>query len=90
MLNSLKFWLGVISENQNREFTHREISVLTNQFLIHQVLNENLRLKIYPLLLALDGEGTHSHKAFIARFALKMIKEHEEEEERRNNTEDFF
>lgn len=90
MLDSLKFWLGLISENQNGEFTHREISVLINQFLIHQVLNENLRLKIYPLLLALDGGGTHRHKAFIARFTLKIIKKHEEEEESRKNTEDFF
>lgn len=90
MLDSLKFWLGLISENQNGKFTQREISVLMSEFLKHQILNENLRLKIYPLLLGLNGDKSHKHKAFIAQFTLKIIKEHEEEEERRKNTEDFF
>lgn len=79
IIDSLKLWLELISNNKNNTFTHWQIDVVISEFIGERLfLDNHLNLKLYPLLLALkDKHKTHNHKALIAKFALGIIEEFE-------------
>lgn len=77
MIDSLKLWLELISNSHS--YTHWQIEVVFDVFVGERLfLNNQLNLKLYPLLLALkDKHKSHNHKALIAQFALRIIEEFE-------------
>ena len=90
MINSLRFWLKEISENEAK-YTHWEISCIMGQFLYCQYLSEELKNRIDPLLMALSEKGkSHKHKSHVAEFALSLLEEYEQIKESRKNDPDFF
>lgn len=91
MIDSLRFWLKEIAENEAK-YTHWEISCIMGHFFYcPQYLSKELRNRIDPLLMILSEKGTtHKHKSLVAGFALSLLKEYEQIEESRKDVSEFL
>ncbi len=79
MMESLEFWLEQVSKNSDGKFTHWEIEVLFTQ-ITKSWIPPALEVQILPLLVAIRERGkiSHRHKANVAIFALRLIKDFKE------------
>ncbi|MFM6649346.1 MAG: hypothetical protein ACKPKJ_10255 [Dolichospermum sp.] len=87
-MDSLKYWLGEISFQRISQW---QIAAVIQPFLFSNLLPEDLKIQIQPLLMTLtQGGKSLRHKANIARFALDIVTKHQEYEDWKKSTENFF
>ena len=79
-MESLEFWLEQVSKNSDGKIlTHWEIEVLFTQ-ITKSWIPPALEVQILQLLVTIRkrGETGHRHKANVAIFALRLIKDFKE------------
>lgn len=79
-MESLEFWLEQVAKNSDgKTLTQWEIEVLFTEMTKFSI-PQNLEVQILPLLVAIRERGkiSHRHKANIATFALRLIKNFKE------------
>ncbi|MFM6883124.1 MAG: hypothetical protein ACKPKK_21140 [Dolichospermum sp.] len=87
-MDSLKYWLGEISFQRISQW---QIAAVIQPFLFSNLLPEDLKIQIQPLLMTLtQGGKSLRHKANIARFALDIVTKYQEYEDWKKSTENFF
>ena len=87
-MDSLKYWLGEISFQRISQW---QIAAAIQPFLFSNLLPEDLKIQIQPLLMTLtQGGKSLRHKANIARFALDIVTKYQEYEDWKKSTENFF
>ncbi|MFM5939180.1 MAG: hypothetical protein ACKOQR_13140 [Dolichospermum sp.] len=87
-MDSLKYWLGEISFQRVSQW---QIAAAIRPFLSFEIINNDLKTQIQPLLMTLsEGGKSLRHKANIARFALDIVTKYQEYEDWKKSTENFF
>ena len=87
-MDSLKYWLGEISFQRISQW---QIAAAIRPFLSFEILPNDLKTQIQPLLMTLsEGGKSLKHKANVARFALDIVTKHQEYEDWKNSNDNFL
>ncbi|MFM6222038.1 MAG: hypothetical protein ACKPDM_17080 [Dolichospermum sp.] len=87
-MESLKYWLKEISSQRISQW---QIAAAIQPFLSPNLLPEDLKIQIQPLLMTLtQGGKSLKHKANVATFALSVLAKYQESEYWKNSDDNFF